>query len=102
MTDLPTGSTAGGPTPEPRSAPSDSGPEGASAPRSGDDAGGGDRPPGAPRPRRRGSRGGRNRNRPRPDSAVGGVTADAAARASRSVPDADDSRDPELPDLPRE
>jgi ribonuclease E len=88
MTDLPTGSPAGGSTPDPRPARSEGAAEG-----------GAERPPGSPRPRRRGSRGGRNRNRPRPEGTVGGVTADAA-RAER--PGADDPRDPELPDLPRE
>src|SRR5947209_6186476 len=40
--------------------------------------------------RRRGSRGGRNRSRPRPEGAAGGLTADAGVRN----PSATDPRDP--------
>jgi ribonuclease E len=88
MTDLPTGTSAGGATPEPppaAAAPTPPPPPGAPpAPPSASDrpAGPGDRPPGS-KPRRRGSRGGRNRSRPRPEGEGTG-------------------REPELPDLPRE
>src|SRR5260221_13430063 len=84
MTDLPTGppadehsdSASGGPAPD----------------------GAGDGPTAPRNPRRRGSRGGRNRTRPRPEGAASGLTADAAVRA----PTPSDPRDPELPDLPWE
>src|SRR6185503_6841250 len=93
MTELPTGEAAGGPTSQPT--PAASPPE---RPPTADREPGGDRPGGdgpdgpsnAAKRRRRGSRGGRNRSRPRPE----GVTADQAAK--------EDDRNPELPDTPHE
>jgi len=89
MTELPTGDTAGGPTPEPAPRPDASDPGGApgsSPAESGDPAAD------AAKRRRRGSRGGRNRSRPRPD---GAAEIDGDDRS-------DDDRIPELPDTPRE
>ncbi len=109
MTELPTGDTAGGSTPEPTAppGPADAGPTGAptdGAPRSGEPtsaatpresgAEGGD----GPKRRRRGSRGGRNRSRPRPETA--GDAADGTSEAHDE--EGDDDRRPELPDAPRE
>jgi ribonuclease E len=96
MTDLPTGPAAGGPTPEPPSSSTGSGPDarppdGAEPPR----ADGPPRPPGA-KPRRRGSRGGRNRSRPRPDAATGTTPSEPGAPDRASGARAD--REPELPD----
>src|SRR5687768_471161 len=112
MTDLPTGDTAGGPTPEPTrpAAPEPSAP---AAPEAGpratalsepDDRA--DSPTGqngadsatdaaaaAAKRRRRGSRGGRNRSRPRPEGGEAGAD-DPGAEG--------DDRNPELPDTPRE
>ena len=102
MTDLPTGLPASGSTPEPRpAAPADSPPDrpaGAVPDRPGSDRPADVTEDGAPRaPRRRGSRGGRNRPRPRPDGAPGD-SADTDGGATGSS----DPREPELPDLPRE
>jgi ribonuclease E len=110
MTDLPTGTPAGGPTPEPPpSAPaSGAAPEPTTAPLP-SNGGGDDRPNDSakdrtddgpkPAPRRRGSRGGRNRSRPRPEGvAATGLTADVVARGEEPS----DPREPELPDLPWE
>jgi ribonuclease E len=124
MTDTPTGTPAGGPTPSDAPAPEPPAassrpattidaaavaPAGASAPttpRTGgtDDSsagrsdeareGGGasdDEAAAAAKRRRRGSRGGRNRSKPRPEGAAGGSGAVA-----------DDPQDVELPDLPHE
>jgi ribonuclease E len=108
MTEVPTGDAVG-PTPEPPG----SAPEGATtSPPAGD--GGAERrsasassgaagaasgdaaqtPGGGQKRRRRGSRGGRNRSRPRPDGA-------GASGSSAGAPASDD-KIPELPDLPRE
>jgi ribonuclease E len=111
MTELPTDDTAAGTTPEPTPPPSS--PDAASPARDASSApanggsssttagsadadgppdGGGD----GPKRRRRGSRGGRNRSRPRPEGGEGGAGGADASDA------ADDDRNPELPDSPRE
>ncbi|MFZ6003852.1 MAG: Rne/Rng family ribonuclease [Actinomycetota bacterium] len=98
MTDLPTDSPAAGPTPEREDPPSSQG-EAPEAGAGGGTASGPDADPSgesaAAKRRRRGSRGGRNRSRARPDTLGGEAVAD----------DPDDTasdRNPELPDLPRE
>ena len=103
MTDLPTGPTAGGTTPEPRPAPPGPDPApGSTGSAEAPPPDGSPRPAGA-KPRRRGSRGGRNRSRPRPDAAGDGTT-DAATDAGGGRPDgrATAEREPELPDRARE
>ena len=104
MTDLPTGAGAGGSAPEPPPAPAAPSPPAPPASTAGvpaeapPPADGSPRPPGA-KPRRRGSRGGRNRSRPRPEGAEGTGRTDSDAETGDT--DAGD-RNPELPDLPRE
>ena len=100
MTELPTDGTASGTTPEP-APPSPPEPADHLAPGNPatSTAGTGEQLEGADaaaKRRRRGSRGGRNRSRPRPDT--------AGADAGDSLADADgaDDRNPELPDTPRE
>jgi ribonuclease E len=104
MTELPTGDSAGGTTPEPAPRP---GPAEPDARPAGDGAGanGATRPDGeapagadgAAKRRRRGSRGGRNRSRPRPEGTEGRDAAEGGDPA-----DGRDDRNPELPDTPRE
>ncbi len=106
MTELPTGDSAGGPTPAPAPRPSSPEPtprpEPLPAPAAGDDAhvstsAGDERAPegdSAAKRRRRGSRGGRNRSRPRPQGADPQGPGDAG--------DGGEDRIPELPDTPRE
>jgi len=90
MTELPTSDSAGGPTPEPTPAPgaTEPGPALESSTHEGGDESSAEA---AATRRRRGSRGGRNRSRPRPEGAPG-ETADGD----------DDDRIPELPDLHHE
>src|SRR6188472_1568377 len=99
MTEIPTGATAGKPTTrdaspsgdERGSAPASEQPP--SRPLATERAGNGSEPDdgtAAAKPRRRGSRGGRNRSRPRPEGGSGGDTGDT------------DDRNPDLPEPPRE
>ena len=110
MTDLPTGNPGGATPPEPGSPPP--APGGADLPRAEGDAASE-----AAKRRRRGSRGGRNRSRPRPEGSLdasdappddeGGRSPEGAG--SRTRRDADDAggatgddRNPDLPDAPNE
>jgi ribonuclease E len=115
MTDLPTDDAARPDAPPADTTATDA-PHGdeSTTPTTGSDAGEGDdgtpRLPGA-KPRRRGSRGGRNRNRPRAAGDDGGEDsddgddpddADLPTRADGSSGTRDLDREVELPDLPRE
>jgi ribonuclease E len=110
MTELPTGDSAGGPTPEPAPRPGPAEPtSGSAAGAAPAGANGTPRPPreqpqgaeGAAKRRRRGSRGGRNRSRPRPEGG-GGAPGSAGRDPSDVGAEGDDDRIPELPDTPRE
>ena len=105
MTDLPTDDAARHDAP-PADTTARPAPEGGDGDTEGSSTAEGDgtpRPVGA-KPRRRGSRGGRNRNRPRADGDEGDDDADddVAPRADGSSGARDLEREVELPDLPRE
>ena len=91
MTEPPTGEPAARVTPEPATAPLAPDGPGPLASVADDPSGAS----GTGSPRRRGSRGGRSRSRPRPDGVgIDGVGIDGVAPS--------DDRNPELPDTPRE
>jgi ribonuclease E len=103
MTDLPIGPTAGGTSPEQppagtNAAAPPAGPPGAAgSAQEGPSAEGAGRSPGA-KQRRRGSRGGRNRSRPRPEGAQGAAGPAPSATGGQGA----EGDEPELPDRHRE